>query len=322
MAVAGDDSFLKLMEPHRQALRLHCYRMLGSSHDSDDVLQETFVRAWRARSSLLDPSMLRPWLYRIATNVCLDELKHRKSRPLPSDVAGPGDPSVDPVPPTPEATWLEPCPDAWSAQATLDPASGYEMRESIALAFVAALQCLSARQRAVLLLRDVVGMSAEETAGALGTTVSGVDSTLYRARAATRERSPGPEGAARERYSSESDDELLGRYVRAWDAKDLSAFVALLHEDVVLNMPPSPTWLRGRAAIATFFARHVFAETKTRRFVLTGANAQPAFGVYVGGSLTAIHAVRIASGRVVDMHHFMARECFRLFELPPELGGP
>jgi RNA polymerase sigma-70 factor (ECF subfamily) len=321
MSSPGDEAFRALVEAHRRELRLHCYRMLGSSHDADDVVQEAFVRAWRARGSVTDPSAVRAWLYRIATNVCLDELRHRKNRPLPSDLAGPGDPSVACAPPGADAAWLEPYPDPWLGEGGPDLASGVEMRESIALAFVAALQGLSARQRAVLLLRDVLGMSAEEAAASLGTTASGIDSTLYRARAAVKERARSPEGADGARYASEVDEALLARYVRAWDAKDVSSFVALLHDDVVLNMPPTPTWLRGRDAVGTFYATHVFAETLPRTFLRTGANGQPAVGVYVGGALTAIHVVRIASGHVTDMHHFMTTECLGLFGLPLRRDG-
>jgi RNA polymerase sigma-70 factor (ECF subfamily) len=319
MAPAPDDAFLRLVEPHQRALRLHCYRMLGSSHDSEDVMQETLVRAWRARASLEEASMLRPWLYRIATNVCLDELKHRKQRPLPSDVVAPVEhPGASPAPPSPEAAWLEPLPDAWLAGAGVDPGSAYELKESVALAFVAALQCLSAPQRAVLLLRDVVGMPAEETASALGMTVSAANSALHRARTAARERTGGRDGDELARVPSEIDDELLGRYVRAWQTMDLDAFVALLHDDVVLTMPPSPTWMRGKTACTDFYATHAFVSLRGHSldFVPLGANGQPAVAFYVNGQLRAIHVVRIHGGLVVESHHFMGRECFASFGLP------
>lgn len=315
-----DASFLDLVEPHRRELRLHCYRMLGSSHDSEDVLQEMFIRAWRARGSLSDPSMLRSWLYRIATNVCLDELKGRKRRPLPSDLVPPGDPAADPVPPSEGATWLEPCPDGWLEGLERDPAAAYELKEGVALAFVAALQCLTARQRAVLLLRDVVGIPADETASALGMTLSATDSTLHRARAAARERTNRHDRDAL--VSSEIDHDLLNRYLGAWQARNVRAFVALLCEDVLLTMPPSPTWLRGKAAVGTFYARHAFALRPALHFLPVGANGQPALGCYVGGMLMAIHVVRISGSRIIEMHHFMARECFGLFPLPAKLGVP
>jgi RNA polymerase sigma-70 factor (ECF subfamily) len=315
-----DDSFLQLVEPHRRELRLHCYRMLGSSHDSDDMMQETLVRAWRALGLLEEPSMVRPWLYRIATNVCLDELKQRKDRRLPSDVVPQGDPAAEPVPPSLETTWLEPCPDGWIVGTSVDPGSAYELKEGVALAFVAALQCLSARQRAVLLLRDVVGMPASETASALGMTVAAADSTLHRARTAARERTGGRAEETLARVPSEINGELLGRYIGAWQARDVDAFVALLHEEVLLNMPPSPTWLRGKVAVGTFYATHAFVERRALGFLPIGANGQPGFGCYVGGQLTAIHVLRIHHGRVVEMHHFMSPECLGLFGLPDTLA--
>jgi RNA polymerase sigma-70 factor (ECF subfamily) len=325
MTHALDDAFLQLVEPHRRELRLHCYRMLGSSHDSEDMMQETLVRAWRARGSLGDPSAARAWLYRIATNVCLDELKHRKSRPLPSNVAPAGDPTIDPARPDPEVTWLEPCPDGWLGEVAVDPGATYELKEGVALAFVAAMQCLSAQQRAVLLLLDVVGMPAEETATALGMSVSAADSTLHRARTAARERTRAwarrRERDTSARAASRGDDALLGRYIGAWQARDLEAFTALLHEDVVLNMPPSPTWLLGKAAVATFYAGHAFAEPRAFGFVPTGANGQPTMGFYLGGKLMALHVLRIEEGLVVEMHHFMNVERFGLFDLPDSIPG-
>jgi len=313
---APDDAFFQLVEPHKGALRLHCYRMLGSSHDSDDVMQETLVRAWRARDSLASPSLLRSWLYRIATNACLDELKDRKARPLPSSVVAPAEnPGAPPSPPSPEATWLEPFPDAWLAGIAQDPGAAYEVKESVALAFVAALQCLSAPQRAVLLLRDVVGMPADEAADALGISVSAANSALHRARAAVKD-SGG--GAA----SSEVDEALLGKYLRAWESLDLGALVALLHEDVVLTMPPSATWLRGREAAARFFEEHAMPGLRgnSPRLVPTAANGQPALALYVRGALRAIHVVRLRAGRIVAADHFMGEECFGVFGLPATLA--
>ncbi|HEY8090777.1 MAG TPA: RNA polymerase subunit sigma-70 [Polyangiaceae bacterium] len=316
-----DAEFLQLVQPHERALRLHCYRMLGSSHDSDDVMQETLVRAWRSRSSLDVSAMLRPWLYRIATNVCLDELKNRKQRPLPSSAVPPSDGSTGPAPANPEATWLEPCPDAWMEGTAVDPGAAYELKESVALAFVAALQCLSAQQRAVLLLRDVVGMPADETAEALGMTVAAANSTLHRARAAARERTGGREGDELARAPAEVDEDLLKRYVAAWGAMDLDAFVSLLHDDVVLTMPPSPTWTRGKAATAAFYGTHAFVTLRGHALDLVpvGSNGQPAVAFYVDGALRAIHVVRIWQGRVVEAHHFMGRDCLAAFGLPETL---
>ncbi len=324
MRPGPDAAFLRLVAPHESALRLHCYRMLGSSHDSDDVLQETLVRAWRAKESLASASAARSWLYRIATNACLDELKSRKQRPLPSDVAPAAeDPSAAPLTPSPEVTWLEPCPDAWLAGVSRDPGGAYELKESVALAFVAALQCLSAPQRGVLLLRDVLGMPAEETAAALGTSVSSVDSALHRARMALRERFGASDEQVALDATSEVDEALLGKYIRAWEALDLEALVALLREDITTSMPPSPTWLRGRAATATFLAARPFVTLAraSLQLVPVGANGQPALAFYVGGHLHALHVLRFAAGRVVEMHHFCEDESFAAFELPHHLGG-
>jgi RNA polymerase sigma-70 factor (ECF subfamily) len=306
MTSGPDDAFFRLVAPHEGALRVHCYRMLGSSHDSDDVLQETLVRAWRAKESLASASAVRPWLYRIATNTCLDELKNRKQRPLPSDVVPPAaDPTAPPAPPTGEVDWLEPCPDAWLAGLSRDPAATYELKESVALAFVAALQCLSPPQRAVLLLRDVLGMPADETATALDMTVSAANSALHRARTALRERVAGREEELAAAVA-EVDEELLARYVRAWEELDLPALVALLHDDVTATMPPSPTWLRGKAATTAFLAARPFARLVTTppRVLPIHANGQPAFGFYVAGVLHAVHVLGVREGRIVALYHF------------------
>src|SRR5687768_33377 len=175
-------SFIAAVEPLRGALRVHCYRMLGSSHDGDDVVQETMLRAWRSRDSLKDPALLRAWLYRIATNTCLDELKRRPRRALASDLYPPAADLRGPIaPPLEEPVWLEPMPDSWlAAVEPADPGARYTLKERVALAFVAALQCRTPLQRATLLLRDVVGLSAEETAESLTVTTSGANSALFR----------------------------------------------------------------------------------------------------------------------------------------------
>lgn len=320
MSAAPDAAFLELVAPHRDALRLHCYRMLGSTHDSEDVLQETLVRAWRARESLESPQTVRPWLYRIATNACLDELKGRKQRPMPFDVVPPvTDPHAPPIPASPEATWLEPCPDGWMNGVTRDPGAAYEVKESVALAFVAAIQCLSAQQRAVLLLRDVLGMPAEDTAQALGMSVSAANSTLHRARTALRERVGGDESAVAVNATSEENEELLRRYLSAWESLDLSAFVALLHDEVVASMPPSPTWLKGKSTVAAFAGARPFAilRAKAHQLVPARANGQPAFAFYVDGRIHALHVIRFKDGRVAEFHHFCDPMSFEVFGIPP-----
>ena len=319
MSAAPDDTFLQLVAPHRDAVRLHCYRMLGSTHDGDDMVQETLVRAWRARESLENAQTVRPWLYRIATNACLDELRNRKSRPMPTNLGDPAaDPTASPAPPSPEAAWLEPCPDAWMTGVARDPGAAYEVRESVALAFVAALQCLSAPQRAVLLLRDVMGMPAEETATALGMTVAAANSALHRARTALRERVGADREASAVDFTSEVNDDLLRRYVRAWEALDIDAFVALLHEDIVASMPPSPTWLRGKAATAAFSRAQPFARlgARDRRLVPTSANGQPAIIFYLDGAIHALQVLRFRAGRVVELHHFCDPASFAVFGVP------
>jgi RNA polymerase sigma-70 factor (ECF subfamily) len=323
MTAGPDDAFLQLVAPHQGALRLHCYRMLGSSHDTDDVMQETLVRAWRAKDSLENASAVRPWLYRIATNTCLDELKSRKSRPLPSDVVPAAtDPTAPPVKAGPEVTWLEPCPDAWLAGISRDPGSAYELKESVALAFVAALQCLSGQQRAVLLLRDVLGLPAEETADALGMSVSAANSTLHRARTALRERVGGSEERVAVDATSEVDEELLGRYIRAWETLDLPALVALLHDDIIASMPPSPTWVRGKETTSAFLAARPFVSLAKAsvHLVRASANGQPALVFYVGGELHAVHVLRFAGGRVIELHHFCDEGTFAAFHLPRTVG--
>lgn len=323
MTALPDDAFLRLVAPHESALRLHCYRMLGSAHDCEDALQDALIRAWRSRASLSDPTAARPWLYRIVTNTCLDELARRKARPLPFHVVPPAaDPSAPPLPPSAEVAWLEPCPDAWLEGSAADPGALYALKESVALAFVAALQCLSASQRAVLLLCDVLGMTADEAATTLDTTAAAVRSALHRARNALRER-VASEGERAVDASSEVDPVLLGKYIHAWESLDLDALVALLAEDVTVSMPPSPTWLRGVGAARVFLGGRPFVSLAgtSRTLVRTGANGQPAVAFYVGGELHAVHVLRLRAGRIADIVHFRDEASFAAFALPRALGA-
>ena len=314
-------SFEALVEPHRALLRLHCYRMLGSSHDSDDMVQETFVRALRAQHTLQDPATARAWLHRIATNVCFDELAKRPRRARGPELGPPADPDAPPAASTPDAEWVEPAPSAWLAGASPEggsPAAQYTLKESVALAFVAALQVLTPPQRAVLLLRDVVGLSAVETAEALACSVSSANSTLHRARVALEER-VGPRAS----WSPEAgaiDQALLERYVRVWEKGDLDAIIALLHDDVTLSMPPSPTWIAGRAAVARFFTNRVLHAVRAHRFraLLVDANASTAAGFYRLGddgqaAFFALQVLEAKDGAIRVIDHFMSASSHAAF---------
>jgi RNA polymerase sigma-70 factor (ECF subfamily) len=314
------NDFDGLLEQHRALLRLHCYRMLGSSHDSEDMVQETFVRALRAQHTLQDPGAARAWLYRIATNVCIDELAKRPRRARGPELGPPSDPGAPPAPRTPDAEWLEPAPSAWLSGATepRSPATEYTLKESVALAFVAALQVLTPPQRAVLLLRDVVGLSAAETAHVLACSVSSANSALHRARVALEER-VGPRAS----WSPEAgtvDRALLARYLRAWEERDLAAIIALLHDDVTLSMPPSPTWIAGRSAVASFYTNRVTRQLREGRFraIVVEANGSTALGFYHpadegGWKFFALQVLEAKDGRVAAIDHFMSASAHAAF---------
>jgi RNA polymerase sigma-70 factor (ECF subfamily) len=325
MTASTEDAFVTLVERHRNELRLHCYRMLGSSHDSDDMLQETMIRAWRAKDGVQDAANLRAWLYRIATNVCLDELSRRRVRRLP-DEAGPSSTatSVDTTTADLEA-FIEPCPDAWFTGVSADPAARYETRECVALAFIAVLQHLSATQRATLLLRDVVGMSAADTAKALELGVEAANSALFRARAAIDSKLSGRDPSEFARPSA-AVDTLLARYLRAWNEVDIDAFIALLHAEVKTTMPPLPMWIDGRDRHVAFY-RPMFAAQRLGIFLArpTAANGQPALAFYRANTtdepyrLRAIQLVGVRDGAIVAIDHFMLPEVFGCFDLPLEM---
>jgi len=329
MPALSDQAVTELFNRHRNELRLHCYRMLGSSHDTDDVLQETAVRAWRSKASLLEPAHARAWMYRIATNVCLDELARRRSRSMPFD-AGPPTSKVDLASARAEReAWIEPCPGAWCAGVTADPEARYQTSEGVTLAFVAALQHLTATQRATLLLRDVVGLSAEETAQALELGLEATNSALFRARKAVESKL---QGKAPSELAAPTTvvTGILSRYLTAWNEMQVDAFIELLHDEVRTTMPPFPMWIAGRSDNAAFY-RPMFAAQRPGSFraVPTSANGGPALAFYRSQApaeplrLRAIQLLELRDQRVISIDHFLQPELGRVFGLSDqlELGG-
>ena len=257
-AHSGDEhAFAELTERYRGELHAHCYRMLGSVHDAEDALQETMLRAWRGLARFEGRSSLRSWLYTIATNTCLNAIERRPKRVLPIDYGPARDPHVAPGDPLVESVWLEPYPDETLGleDGYAGPEASYERRESVELAFIAALQHLPPNQRAVLILREVLGFSAKEVAETVDTTVASVNSALQRARAAVDERVG--ERSQQQTLRSLGDNgikDLVTRYVDAWEHNDVEAFAAMLTEDATFAMPPLSSWYRGREAIAAWAA--------------------------------------------------------------------
>ena len=295
-------------EPYRSELTGYCYRMLGSAFDADDAVQETLVRAWQAFDRFEGRSAVRSWLYRIATNVCLDALRSRQRRALPMDFS-PAVPASSALGEAlPEATWITPLPG--SGAGPEDPAERAVASEGIRLAFIAALQFLPPRQRSVLILREVLSWQASEVAELLDTSVASVNSLLQRARA-TLATSTRQEGAVVGSEDLDADDRaLLDRYLVAFERYDIESLVALLHEDASLSMPPFALWLRGRDS-----AREWYLGTgigcKDSRLVPLVANGMPAFGHYKpsgpGGDLEpwAVQVLEVRGGKVAHIHHFL-----------------
>jgi RNA polymerase sigma-70 factor (ECF subfamily) len=275
------DEFAAEIDAHRRDLILLAYRFLGSIAEAEEAAQETTLRAWRARDRFRGEASMRTWLHRIAARVCLDLLRARRGRMLPQAVRPPADPGAAPEPALTEVQWLEPVPNEVFAGVAHDPAARYDLRESVSLAFIAALQSLPARQRAVLLLRDVLGWRAVETAAALDMSVPAANSALHRARVAMRE-THHVTGLAAVPDRPPSDAvarRLLDSYVRAWASDDVAGLLATMREDVRLAMPPSPTWFDGRPAVESALRTWVFdvlRPTNGYRVAATSANGQPA----------------------------------------------
>jgi len=283
-ARANDETaFQRLVEPHRGELHAHCYRMLASIHDADDALQDAYLRAWRALPKFEGRSSLRSWLYKIATNTCLDLIAKRPKRVLPIDQATAADPTKGPGEPLVESVWIEPYPDERLGleDGFAAPEARYERRESVELAFIAALQHLPANQRAVLIMREVLGYSAQESADLLETTVASINSALQRARASVQERTPEmTQQATLRQLGDDGLKQVVDDYVDAWQRADVDAVVAMLTEDACFAMPPLATWFHGHADIATFLTGWPLSGAWRWRPLYTTANGQPALAYY------------------------------------------
>jgi RNA polymerase sigma-70 factor, ECF subfamily len=329
----GDqDAFGRLVASHRAELHAHCYQMLGSVPDAEDALQEALLRAWRGLPRFEGRSSLRSWLYRIATNVCLRAIERRPKRVLPIDYGPAADPHDKLGEPLLESVWVEPYPDAMLGleDGFAGPEARYQRRESVELAFIALLQHLPARQRAVLLLRDVLGFSAREVADTLKTTSASVDSALQRAHKSVDERLPEQsQQAALRSLGDQRLAEIVDGYVDAWERGDVDAVVAMLAEDARMAMPPIPTWYSGREAVAAFLGRWPLAGNRPWRIIPTRANGQLAFGQYLwdedrqGFVPHEVSVLTLRGGQIHEITAFLADAVFRRFGLPDEIqpGG-
>ncbi|MDT0309111.1 sigma-70 family RNA polymerase sigma factor [Streptomyces sp. DSM 44917] len=324
--VTEDRTLDERLEAHRRELTAYCYRMLGSAFEAEDAVQETLVRAWRAHDRFEGRSSFRSWLYRIATNVCLTQLSGSSRRARPMDLSSPT-PTASAVlgPPLPESAWIEPMPD--SRTLPDDPAERAETRDSVRLAFVAALHHLAPKQRAVLILREVLAWKAAEVAELLGTTVASVNSALQRARAtlaATGVAEGGATEGGADQPLSEDHKALLARYLDAFERYDMEALTALLHEDATLSMPPYDLWMRGPADIAAWMTGQG-AGCRGSRLIPTFANGAAAFGQYRpdpdgGHSPWALQVIEVSAGRVTGINAFLdTARLFPLFGLPTHL---
>jgi RNA polymerase sigma-70 factor (ECF subfamily) len=321
VTASNRDSFDELIAPYRSELRAHCYRMLGSVHDADDALQDALLRAWRGLPRFEGRSSLRSWLYRIATNSCLRLIERRPRRVLPIDYGPPADAHDEPAAPLVESVWLEPYPDDAVAESSAVPEARYEQRESVELAFVAALQHLPARQRAVLILRDVLGFSGAEVATTLDTSPEAVYSALQRAHKTVDQQLPEQSQQATLRSLGDARvKQLVSNYVDAWERGDIDAIVAMLTEDATIAMPPVPSWYTGIAQVRAFLARVPFAPGYQRRVRVGHANGQLALGTYnTPEAGEAHHALQLLTltpeGRIAAITAFVGVE-LQPFGLP------
>jgi RNA polymerase sigma-70 factor (ECF subfamily) len=314
------------LEQYRRELTAYCYRMLGSPFEAEDAVQETLIKAWRGLDRFEGRAALRSWLYRIATNTCLDMLSSRERRARPMDLGPAQEPVESNLNTLPEVTWVEPVPDSLVVPSDGDPAEVAQMRETIRLAFVAALQHLPPRQRAVLLLCEVLRWQAAEVAELLETSVSSVNSALQRARATLEQSnlSVADTGSS----VDEADAELLSRYVQAFEQYDMTALTSLIHEDATQSMPPFDMWLSGRSDIFTWWYGPGIGCRGSRVIPVVSANCSPAFGQYKpsesgsGYEPWALQVLEVRDGRIVELTFFLDTErLFPLFGLPLRLDG-
>jgi RNA polymerase sigma-70 factor (ECF subfamily) len=322
--------FSNLTEPYRRELRAHCYRMLGSVQEAEETVQETFWRAWSRRDTYEGRSSLRAWLYKISTNLCIDLLRRRPRRALPVS-RGEAATLEQPIPASVnEPVWLEPYPTEHPAPLETQPEARYSASESIRLAFLTLLHLLPPRQRAVLVLRDVLGWQANEAAEALELTVPAVKSALHRARSTLAAHRP---RLQRDQITAQVGDQeiqrLLERYMRAWETADVDGLVALLRDDGTFSMPPIPSWYQGRGDIGRLVSRTIFSGQAAGRWRLlpTRANDQYAFGLYKlnegGGTFAGygIQALALAGDQILDITTFRDPALLSFFGLPPVLSG-
>jgi len=319
---AGSDLEAQL-EQHRTELTAYCYRMLASPFEAEDAVQETFVRAWRGFERFEGRAALRSWLYRIATNVCLDMLRSRERRARPMDLGPAKEPEAANLNTLPEVTWIQPMPDGLAVPAEGDPAEVAQARETIRLAFVAALQHLPPRQRAVLILCEVLRWKAAEVAELLETSLASVNSALQRARATLEATDTTTASSA-----DEVDSELLARYVDAFESYDMEALTALIHEDATQSMPPFDLWLSGREDILRWWVGPGAGCRGSQVIPTTAANGSPAFGQYKpsdtgdGYEPWALQVLEIEDGRIVEFTFFLDTDTvFPLFGLPLHIEG-
>jgi RNA polymerase sigma-70 factor (ECF subfamily) len=328
---AGPDGtmreFDELAERYRGELLVHCYRMLGSALDAEDLVQETLLRAWRHLDTFQGRSSFRAWLYRVATNACLNALAVRRRRSLPQYTVAESQPTAEIGPATPEAIWLGPFPDTQASSDSTNPEGHYDAVESVSLAFLAVLQLLPARQRAALILRDVLDWPATDAAEISGLSVPALNSALHRARR-TMQQHYAPEIFERAPVAADpATQQLLERYVSAWHAADIDQLTRLLREDVVMAMPPSPSWYRGLAAVRAFLVATAFPVQPAVRWQLrpTRANGRPAFGIYQALSpegpyqAFGLQTVLLADGRVREITTFTQPGLLAHFGLPPTI---